>query len=266
MPVSGASSCPPAGAGVFFAGSNSSMICGMMTLGGETGLGGGVLGAGTKLSAGASGSGSGSALSVFCGSGASAEAGISPLPSTSSKITVTGAGVVWREPTFERGRTISGATPCRTRGRNPASSVSSVISGVSGTASFSCWRMLSWIRLLTQSSRSGFLFSVGSWEKIRLSGCREPSDSPVRNKIVMAGSSAGVFPPCTERMVFSGIIRGSNRGFRLSMKKIRSVVSMTSYRTESVLTRFVVRIITSPLFRYGLPMLSPVLYHFCPLT
>ncbi len=82
----------------------------------------------------------------------------------------------------------------------------------------------------------------------------------------MTGSCEGVFPPCTDRMAFSGIIRGSNRAFRLSIKKIRSLVSMTSYGTASALTRFVVRIMASPLLRYGLPMLSSVLYRFCRLT
>jgi hypothetical protein len=70
----------------------------------------------------------------------------------------------------------------------------------------------------------------------------------------MAGSCAGVFPPWTDRMAESGIIRGSNRTFWLSIKKIRSVVSIMSYAKASATTRFVVRTMVSPLFRYGLPM------------
>jgi hypothetical protein len=56
-------------------------------------------------------------------------------------------------------------------------------------------------------------------------------------------------------MAESGIIRGSNRAYRLSIKTIRSVVSMRSYSKASALTRSVVKTIASPLFRYGLPML-----------
>ena len=233
-----------------------------MTRAGGSGLRGGDPRTGVMSVADSSGTGSGAGRSSFTGVRIAVRIGIFPSTSTSSGIIAKGAGFVQWSTTFENGRTISGATPCRTEGRNPVSPVTSGITGVSVTASLSCWLMLSWIRLLIQSSRSGFRFSDGFWEKTRWSGCRASPTSPERNRSVMTGSCAVVFPPCTDRMVVSGIIRGSNRAFRLSIKKIRSLVSMTSYITASALTRFVVRIMASPLFRYGLPMLSPVLYHF----
>jgi hypothetical protein len=109
------------------------MICGMMTGAGGAGMPGAVSRTGVISVACPSDSGCGSGISTSFG----AVTAIFTHPSTSSGITVTGAGAVRRPATFDSGRTFSGATQCRTAGRKPVSPAVSGTAGATAAASFS---------------------------------------------------------------------------------------------------------------------------------
>jgi hypothetical protein len=121
------------------------------------------------------------------------------------------------------GRVISGATQRRVAGRIPAGSPAGTISA--GPVS-SRPDTESSMNVLTQRSRSGFRFSKGSWAKMMFD---VPPGDPVSWWVrMMTGSPDPALPLRTDTIAERGMIRGSDRAFRLSMRMSLRVVSMAS--------------------------------------
>ena len=88
------------------------------------------------------------------------------------------------------------------------------------------------------------------------------SGSPASVRVrVMIGSPSVFHPPRNDMIAVNGICIGSDCGCVLSTRTRRRVVSRRSDDTELTLIRSVVWIKDSPLFRYGLPNLTPILLY-----